>query len=251
MISVVVPCLNEEKNLPFFLNSLAAQSWRYWELVIVDGGSSDRSRKVVSEWEKHAGIYCTKLINETRNLGFVRNWGARAARGDLLLFTNSDAVLPPVFLYMIERIFDVNSSDLVALSGRTVPLGGGALCSLGYAAFDWLRWIFSKIGRFSPSGNFLAVRAANFWRVGGFPEIRVNEDGVLGSRLGKYARERGVMVKFDRDLFTYHFSAKRWKGKGLKTLLFYSYVFGNFSPFLKRILSPILRKSSREFNVDD
>lgn len=250
MISVVVPCLNEEKNLPFFLGSLAAQSWRYLELVIVDGGSSDRSRKVVSDWEKHTGIYCTKLINETRNLGFVRNWGARAARGDILVFTNSDAVLPRDFFSDVLQSF-LDNYPLMALSGRTVPLGGGALGSVAYAAFDWLRWVFSKIGRFSPSGNFLAVRTADFWRVGGFPEIRVNEDGVLGSRISRSARERGVKIKFDRNLLTYHFSAKRWKGKGLKTLLFYSYVFGNFSPFLKRILSPILRKSSREFNVND
>ena len=251
MISVVVPCLNEEKNLPFFLNSLAAQGWRHWELVIVDGGSSDRSRKVVSKWEKHTGIHCTKLINETRNLGFVRNFGARAARGDILLFTNSDAMLTEVFIFDVHVSFNIIGAPLMALSGRTVPLGGGALCSLGYAAFDWLRWAFSKMGRFSPSGNFLAVKSAVFWAVGGFPEIRVNEDGVLGSRLSRYAMERGVMVKFDRDLFTYHFSAKRWRKKGLKTLLFYSYVFGNFSPLLKRILSPILKKSSREFNVND
>jgi len=251
MISVVVPCLNEERNLPFFLGSLAAQGYRSgFELVVVDGGSSDRSRYLIEDFEDRSGIHCTKLINETRNLGFVRNWGAMAARGDILVFTNSDAVLPRNFFSGILQSF-LDNYPLLAISGRTVPLEGGALGSVAYAAFDWLRWIFSKIGRFSPSGNFLAVRAADFWRVGGFPEIRVNEDGVLGSRLSRYARERGVMVKFDRDLFTYHFSAKRWKGKGLKTLLFYSYVFGNFSPFLKRILSPILRKSSREFNVDD
>ena len=250
MISVVVPCLNEEKNLPFFLRSLEDQFWvKQFELVVVDGGSSDRSRHIISEWEKHTGIHCTKLINEIRNLGFVRNWGARAARGDILVFTNSDAVLPENFLNNIAWSFE--DPNLVALSGRTVPIGGGALGSVAYATFDWLRWVFSKIGRFSPSGNFLAIQTVNFWRVGGFPEIRVNEDGVLGSRLSKYARERGVKVKFDKRLLTYHFSAKRWKGKGLKTLLFYSYVFGNFSSFLKRILSPILKKSSREFNVDD
>lgn len=249
MISVVVPVLNEEKHLPSFLSSLAAQGWKHWELVVVDGGSNDRSRQIISEWEKHTGIHCTKLINETRNLGFVRNWGARTARGDILVFTNSDAVLPWDFLSNILQSF-LDNFPLLALSGRTVPLNGGALCSAAYAAFDWLRWVFSKIGRFSPSGNFLAIRAHDFWRVGGFPEIRVNEDGVLGSRLSRYARDRGVKVKFDRDLLSYHFSAKRWRKKGLKTLLFYSYVFGNFSPLLKRIINPILKKSSREFNID-
>lgn len=239
MISVVVPCLNEEAHLPFFLGSLNQQVYPDFELVVVDGGSWDKSRSLIDGYRENFPI--TGLINETRNLGFVRNLGARATRGEILVFTNSDAVLPWNLLNHVA--FQFMDSRLQALSGRTIPVNGGALCFASYHCFDVLRLFFARLGRFSPSGNFLAIRKEVFWKMGGFPQVKINEDGELGSRLSQ-ARAR---VRFDWNLRVWHF-AKRFKRGALKTLLFYSYVFGNFSPKLKRVLKHIEGKSAREFD---
>lgn len=209
------------------------------ELVVIDGGSWDKSRSLIDEYKESFPI--TGLINETRNLGFIRNLGARVARGEILVFTNSDAVLPWDLLSNVA--FQFMDSRLQALSGRTIPVNGGALCFAGYHCFDFLRLLFVRLGRFSPSGNFLAIRKEVFWKMGGFPEVKVNEDGELGSRL---SRARAA-VRFDWRLKIWHF-AKRFRKGPLKTLLFYSYVFGNFSPKLKRILKHIERKSAMEFD---
>lgn len=222
--------------------SLAQQSWRGFELVVVDGGSADTSRELVDLYAEAFDYGCTKLINTKRNLGFIRNLGARAARGNILMFTNSDVVLHRNFLRYVAFEFAIDPR-LQALSGRTIPIGGGALCFAGYHCFDFLRLLFSKLGKFSPSGNFIAIQKELFWKVGGFPEIKVNEDGELGSRI---SRARAA-AKFDWSLKTWH-HAKRFRRGALKTLLFYSYVFGNFSPVLKRVLKHIQLKSSREFN---
>ena len=221
------------------MDSLNQQVYPNFELVVVDGGSWDRSRLLIDEYRESFPI--TGLINETRNLGFVRNLGAKAARGEILFFTNSDVVLPWNLLNHIA--FEFADFRLQALSGRTIPINGGALCFAGYHCFDLLRLMFSRLGCFSPSGNFLAIRKHLFWGIGGFPEIKVNEDGELGSRISQ-AR---AAVKFDWDLRVWHF-AKRFRRGSLKTLLFYSYVFGNFSLKLKRILKHIERKSAREFD---
>lgn len=242
--------------MPAFLSSLADQkalAFRSWEtkvivndlnyeLVIIDGGSSDHSRIIVDSFRDRIPI--TGLLDETRNLGYVRNRGARAASGEIFLFTNSDAILTPGLLEDISLTF--MDPQLAALSGRTIPLDGGSICIAAYAAFDLLRWGFSKIGTFSPSGNFLAVRSSVFWAVGGFPELQINEDGVLGQTLSKYARHNGLKLKFDRNLAAAHYSERFQRG-ALKTLMFYSYVFGNFHPLLRRILRPLERRSSHEF----
>lgn len=242
MISIIVPCLNEEEHLPYFLDSLIRQKIGF-ELIVVDGGSEDDSRRLIDTFRER--IQITGFIDETRNLGYVRNKGAIAARGDPLLFTNSDAVLPDGLLFSVWEEFH-KDKGLLALTGRTVPWEGGFLCSFAYAAFDLMRWGFSKIGTFSPSGNFLALRSFVFWAVGGFPHCRVNEDGELGIRLSEYSRARGGQLKFSLGLYTGHW-AKRFRRGFLKTLLFYSYVFGNFNPHLKRLLKKIEDKSSREF----
>jgi glycosyltransferase involved in cell wall biosynthesis len=253
-ISIIAPCLNEEEHLPDFLSSLANQkalAFRGWhmkvdevnyELIVIDGGSRDRSRSIIDSFRDKMPI--TGLLDETRNLGYVRNRGARAARGEILFFTNSDAILAPGLLEDIFFMF--LDPQLAALSGRTIPINGGAICSAGYAAFDVLRWGFCKIGIFSPSGNFLAVRSSVFWAVGGFPKLRINEDGVLGQKLSKYARLKGLKVRFSMDLAAAHYSERFQKG-ALKSLMFYAYVFGNFSLLLRRILSPLERRSSHEF----
>ncbi len=245
MISVIAPCLNEQRHLPAFLNSLANQCpcGKDFELIIIDGGSTDRSRELINSYERvffwDRGI--VKLINTRRNLGFIRNLGAHCARGEILLFTNCDAWLPHCTLHKVQE--RMKNPRIIALSGRTVPWNGGALCSAAHAGFDLLRWMFNKAGRFSPSGNFLAIRKEAFQAAGGFPEISVNEDGELGSKLNFQSGKR----LFERDLWIGHY-AKRWNRGAVKTLLFYSYVFGNFSSSLRYILKDIQRRSGEEFN---
>lgn len=247
MISVIVPNLNEETYLPYFLESLKAQHNRYFELIVVDGGSTDRSRKIIDSYELHIQKV-TKIINITRNLGFIRNLGARCARGNILLFTNSDAVLPSNLLEAVALWFAVGGSRLQALSGKTKTINGGFMAAAGYFCFDMLRWLFAeKLGRFSPSGNFLAIRAELFHKLGGFPEVKVNEDGILGQRISNYCVAHGCQARFDLDLWTEH-HAKRFRKGSLKTLLFYSYVFGNFSSYLRYILKAIQRNAEREFD---
>lgn len=155
-ISVVVPNLNEEKRLPYLLSSLRHQKFNDFELIVVDGGSTDSSRKIIDQDRGYYDI--TGLINTTRNIGYIRNIGARRARGDLLLFTNSDAVLPSQLLLAIRLYFTLDL-QLLALSGRTIPYDGGFLCFAGYYCFDLLRaFMARRLGRFSPSGNFLEER---------------------------------------------------------------------------------------------
>jgi biofilm PGA synthesis N-glycosyltransferase PgaC len=242
MISVIVPCLNEEPQIVDFLISLNDQTYPGFELIVVDGGSTDRSRILVDFFRSEFQI--TGVINEKRNLGFIRNFGAEKSKGNLLLFSNSDAVFPRDFL---EKIIDQFSDPrLLALTGRTIPLNAGSLTRASYFAFDKLRQFFSRLGKFSPSGNFLAITREAFFDIGGFPEDPVNEDAGLGERIERYARIKNLKFRFDQNIAAAHRVKK--KRSGWKTLLFYFYVLGNFSSDVKKLLSPLARKRAREFN---
>jgi len=243
LISVVVPNLNEEKVLPYFLSSLNSQVFKRFELIVVDGGSTDRSLALIRHYQYDFPYRI--LVDTTRNLGYIRNLGARVAKGDVLFFTNSDAVLPYHLLNGLAWRF--SDSKLMALSGRTVPYEGGSLCFTAYYCFDLLRAFMAKYMRkFSPSGNFLAIRKDLFWRLKGFPEASVNEDSLLGQKISAYSREHGLKASFEMSLETGHF-AKRFTKGPLKTLMFYSYVFGNFNSVLARLLAPVTRTSGEAF----
>ncbi len=89
LVSVIIPAYNAEATLGRCLDALSAQSRRPREIIVVDDGSTDDTAKV-------ARGYGVRVIQQA-NAGpaAARNAGARAARGDLLLFTDADCVPAP------------------------------------------------------------------------------------------------------------------------------------------------------------
>jgi len=251
MISIIVPNLNEERYLRKFLISLLRQMDQDFELILVDGGSTDSSRAVVDQFEKdHPGIRfsITKLIDTRRNIGAVRNRGSVCARGDLLFHTSSDVMLDPWIISRIKRLF-VEDPLLIGLTARTKPVSDKILCHIAYQGFDLLRWFFSKLPgslkKFRPGGNFFVIKRDLFCLLGGFPEVYINEDGLLGQKMDQLLTN--YHVKYDLEMCVHH-HVKRFEERGsLKTILFYLYVFGNLFPMLKPLLYKIEAHSAEIF----
>jgi len=249
LISVVVPNLNEEKYLRKFLISLSRQSDQDFEIILVDGGSIDGSREVVDEFElNHLDMKITKLIDTRRNIGAVRNRGSAAARGDLLFHTSSDVMLDPWIIQSIKYQFKKDPL-LIGLTARTKPVSDQILCHVAYQGFDLLRWAFSRLPgsmkKFRPGGNFFVIKKRVFDLLGGFPEVCINEDGLLGQKMDQLLSF--CNVKYDLSMCVHH-HVKRFEERGsVKTILFYLYVFGNLMPMLKPLLYKIERHSAEIF----
>ena len=88
-VSVVVPTLDEARYLPRLLESLRRQTVAVLEVIVADSGSTDGTREVA------AAAGATVLEGERKGPGEGRNRGARAAKGDVLLFADADTILPP------------------------------------------------------------------------------------------------------------------------------------------------------------
>jgi glycosyltransferase involved in cell wall biosynthesis len=251
MISIVVPNLNEERYLGKFLESLANQTFQDFELIIVDGGSSDGSRKIVDRFQElHPEMCIAKLINEKRNIGFIRNFGSSCARGELLFHTSSDVILDPWILYEVDNHFK-RDPWLISLTGRTKPVASSILPHIAYQGFDLLRWFFSKLPgslrKYRPGGNFFVIRKDVFDSLQGFPEVCINEDGLLGQKVDELLVKIPRKVKFDLGMCVHH-HVKRFEERGsLRTILFYFYVFGNLFPMLKPFFYKIEGHSAEIF----
>lgn len=239
MISIIAPNLNEEEHLPQFLESLQQQTSRSFELVVVDGGSSDRSPVILMKTPHSFPLHIH--IDETRNIGYVRNVGSRYARGDILLHTNSDCYLPPTLIADLSWLY-ARDPSLVSIAGRTRPLDTSIFCTLSYVGYDALRWMFSKLGKYRPGGSFCSIRAKVFRELHGFPEVEINEDGHLGEDLNQH----GLKCKFEMALWIGHSPAKRWESSGLKGFSHYTYVFGNF--FNWKVFRNLEHYAAQRFN---
>ena len=97
MISVIIPALNEERALPRTLAHLFAQPGRC-EVILVDGGSRDRTRAVADAWP---GVHVTSA---PRGRASQLNAGARLASGEWLLFLHADTLLPDGALTLLDGL---------------------------------------------------------------------------------------------------------------------------------------------------
>jgi glycosyltransferase involved in cell wall biosynthesis len=106
-LSVVIPCYNAAATLGEQLAALARQTTRYsWEVLISDNGSRDGTIAVAKGFRDR--LPALRIIDATalRGAAYARNAGARAARGDALLFCDADDVMGAGYLETMGSALD-------------------------------------------------------------------------------------------------------------------------------------------------
>ncbi|MDO4199470.1 MAG: glycosyltransferase [Clostridia bacterium] len=124
-VSVIVPVYNTEKYLDECLRSIENQTLREIEIILVNDGSKDGSRKILEEHAKNDERI--KVINqENAGVAAARNHGLREAHGDYVAFVDSDDVIAPWAyekLYASAKKYRVNvvASELTKFEDGTEP----------------------------------------------------------------------------------------------------------------------------------
>ena len=106
MISIIIPTLNEEKTIGACLKQIERQTGPQ-EVIVVDGGSRDSTEAVVRSFPQVRWLQAS-----AKGRGRQMNRGAKAAKGDILLFLHADTHLPPDGLPMITAC--MQPADVVA-----------------------------------------------------------------------------------------------------------------------------------------
>ena len=105
LVTVIVPVYNGEKYLRKNIDSVLAQTYKNWELVLVNDGSSDSSVEIIEEYLKKDSRI--RLINqENAGQSSARNNGAKAAKGEYLAFLDQDDYYTPEHLESLVKILD-------------------------------------------------------------------------------------------------------------------------------------------------
>jgi glycosyltransferase involved in cell wall biosynthesis len=94
MVSVVIPAYNQGQYLGLAIKSVLSQTYSQNEIIVVDDGSTDDSREVVSQF----GYQVRYIWQENKGLGGARNTGIGAARGEFIGFLDADDHWLPTFL---------------------------------------------------------------------------------------------------------------------------------------------------------
>ena len=194
-ISIIIPAYNEEKYLPATLASLirareffVARQCCPIELLVVDNDSTDQTARIAS------GFGACVILERRHNIAVVRNTGAKAASGNLLVFVDADTIVPESFVWRIYQVM----SDPAALGGAA---------DTDYRPTRLVLKVYLRIWRLLGRAMGMAQGAAQFYRrdvfsiLGGFDErLFMGEDVDLFWRLKRLARKKDGQVVFIEDV---------------------------------------------------
>jgi CDP-glycerol glycerophosphotransferase len=179
-ISVVVPIYNVEPYLDECLDSIARQTYRDIEVVMVDDGSKDSSPEIAERWVSKDGRF--RLVTQPNGgLGNARNTGIKNAGGELLAFVDSDDYLAPNAYQLLVEALDESGSDFATGNVLRLQSQGARQAAFLAEAFAKTR-LKTHVSEHRP---LIADRIAwnklfrrEFWDKQGreFPEGVLNED---------------------------------------------------------------------------
>jgi len=203
-VSVIIPTLQEENYIERTLSNLQKTSTPL-EVIVVDGGSSDRTVEIARRFTEK--VYSIR----ERGISRGRNYGSRQASGDILVFTDTDVTFPLDFVEKVLKTFE--EPKVVGATSNVMP----SQSRLGERAFFcFYNMLIRTTAKLRPHarGEFLAVRKSAFTHVNGFDEsIPCMEDHELANRLSKLGK-----FVFISDL-TVHESMRRFRRLGFIRLV--------------------------------
>lgn len=198
-LSIIIPVLNEEANIECVLGSLSVLRGEGVQVVVVDGGSADRTAEL-------AAPLADLLLHSACGRALQMNAGAQAASGEVLLFLHADTVLPDNAHVLVSDALGLGRSwgrfD-VAITGKAFMLNVVA----------WLMNRRSRLTGIATGDQAIFVRRDAFFAVGGFPSQPLMEDIELSARLRRHSRPACLRERVRT-------SGRRWEQKGVWRTIF-------------------------------
>lgn len=206
--SVIIPTLNEEFYLPRLLNDLNKQKEKDYEVIIVDGHSTDKTKKITLNYKNR--FY---QINK-KNVSAQRNFGAKKATGKYLAFLDADIRIRKSFLQKtLENI--IKKKGLIFIPYLIPEKGDEEYKPIFDLSNMFVEFSQNLNSKFSLGGSMI-IEINLFKQIGGFDEkLHVSEDHEIIQR----AHSWGVNPKFMNNI-PITFSLRRMKKEGQLKLLY-------------------------------
>jgi teichuronic acid biosynthesis glycosyltransferase TuaG len=116
LVSIIMPAYNSEKYIGESIDSVLLQTYKNWELIIVDDGSVDNTRKIVTQYaqnDRRINYY----FQSNQKQGKARNTGINKSKGELIAFLDSDDLWAPEKLEIQVEYLKNSQSDLLFSNG--------------------------------------------------------------------------------------------------------------------------------------
>lgn len=232
--SLIIPVYNRPDEVRELLESLANQSEKNFEVILVEDGSSRTSEDAVQEYASLLTI--RYFYKENTGRSDTRNYGMARATGNFLVFFDSDCLVPPDYFSVLTKALQETPADCYGGPDEAHSSFSDLQKAINYSMTSFfttggIRGGKKQLEKFTPRTFNMGFSREVYETVGGFKDM-FGEDIDLSIRI----RKAGFTTRLIREAFVYH---KR--RVSLKSFYRQIYVFGKARIDLYRIYPESLK----------
>jgi glycosyltransferase involved in cell wall biosynthesis len=213
-VSLIVPAYNEEKYISSCLESLKNQTYKDFEIIVVNNNSTDNTAKIAKK-------YTIKVfLEKNKGYHYAANRGVKESRGKYITFCDADCIYPKDWLQKVMNEFD-KFQDIIAVYGTAKFYDYNTLINPISEIVSTLTLKIGKLMGSNPTMGFnFVIKKEAYLRAGGYNPKIYNEIG-LDLELGKRLTKIGP-VKQNSGIVVYT-SSRRFKKDGIIRTCWYTW----------------------------
>jgi len=192
-VTVVIPAFNEERRIVDCLEAFCRQRTPHsFDLIIVDNNSTDRTADIAASFSDRLNLEV--VFEEKNRRGAARKAGFAQAKGDIILSTDADSIVPPHWISRLVYAITADSKTVGAVGWTRVADCSVLInvCStLYFSVCPYVLRLWHRHHYFD--GKNFAIRRSAYEQCGGFnPDLDAYEDIELSNRVAQLGRIRFV-----------------------------------------------------------
>ncbi len=201
--SVVVPVYNRPDEIKELLESLIHQSYKNFEVIVVEDGSTRRCEDIVKGFEKYFPI--RYYFKENTGQGYSRNFGFERAKGDFFVVFDSDCLIPEHYFLEVEKHIYARGLDAWGGPDRAHANFTPVQKAISYSMTSFfttggIRGSKKHIGVFHPRSFNMGISRQVWENTGGYVITRMGEDIEFSIRI----IEKGFKTGLIEEAYVYH-----------------------------------------------
>jgi len=201
--SIIIPVYNRPDEIAELLQSLVRQTYKNFEVIIVEDGSSKTCKKAVDLTAEKLNI--RYFFKENSGQGFSRNFGFDKATGDYFIVFDSDCILPEAYLQTANDFLKLNKLDAFGGPDKAHESFTKVQKAINYSMTSifttgGIRGKKNHVGSYHPRSFNMGISRAVYEKTGGYIITRMGEDIEFSIRIG----EHGFKVGLIEEAFVYH-----------------------------------------------
>lgn len=201
--SIIIPVYNRPDEIDELLESLTQQTYKNFEVIVVEDGSTHKCDRVIEKYVHDLDIsYCLK---DNAGQGFARNYGYERAKGSYFIVFDSDCILPEHYLETVNTSLNNNYLDAYGGPDKAHDSFTNIQKAISYSMTSALttggiRNKEKAIGGFSPKSFNMGISREVFEATGGYIIPFKGEDIEFSTRIKKMGYKIGLI----EEAYVYH-----------------------------------------------